>query len=186
MIDWVCLTRHNRLLSREASNTWSSYSCRCSNTDSCPFCLRRLMLIRKCLQMYPIHSIPLPQRQWKSNFRVNFNPRIIPVAVVPLPTAVWWGFRPIITCTEQQQHLHAEVLLVGHLQSDKLIADLQHLLTLVVHEGQLHALSERGETHRLHFKLFYSSCNSIGQWNQLWWLFAPHFHSNTTHIAFRH
>lgn len=48
-----------------------------------------------------------------------------------------------ITCTEQQQDLHAQVLVIGHLQSDKLITDLQHLLTLVGHEGQLHTLPER-------------------------------------------
>lgn len=50
-----------------------------------------------------------------------------------------------ITCTEQQQDLHAQVLVIGHLQSDKLVTDLQHLLTLVVHEGQLHTLSGRKE-----------------------------------------
>lgn len=48
-----------------------------------------------------------------------------------------------LTCAEQQQHLHAQVLLVGHLQTYKLTADLQHLLTLVVHEGQLHPLPGR-------------------------------------------
>ena len=42
------------------------------------------------------------------------------------------------TCAEQQQHLHAQVLVVGHLQPDKLAGDLQHLLTLVGHVGQLH------------------------------------------------
>lgn len=50
----------------------------------------------------------------------------------------------LITCAEQQQDLHAQVLLVGHLQSDELVADLQHLLALVVHERQLHALPEGG------------------------------------------
>lgn len=50
-----------------------------------------------------------------------------------------------ITCTEQQQDLHAQVLVIGHLQSDKLITDLQHLLALVGHKRQLHTLSERRE-----------------------------------------
>lgn len=48
----------------------------------------------------------------------------------------------MITCAEQQQHLHAEVLLIGHLQPHKLPADLQQLLTLVVHEGQPHAFPD--------------------------------------------
>lgn len=49
-----------------------------------------------------------------------------------------------LTCTEQQQDLHAQILVVGHLQPDKLIADFQHLLALVAHEGQLHTLPEWG------------------------------------------
>lgn len=49
-----------------------------------------------------------------------------------------------VTCAEQQQDLHAQVLVVGDLQPDKLVADLQHLLALVGHEGQLHSLSEEG------------------------------------------
>lgn len=49
------------------------------------------------------------------------------------------------TCAEQQQDFHAQVLFIGHLQPDKLITDLQHLLTLVVHEGHLHSLAEKRE-----------------------------------------
>lgn len=47
-----------------------------------------------------------------------------------------------LTCAEQQEHLHAQVLVIGDLQSDELVADLQHLLALVIHERQIHALSE--------------------------------------------
>lgn len=50
-----------------------------------------------------------------------------------------------VTCTEQQQDLHAQVLVMWHLQSDELVTDLQHLFALVGHEGQLHPLSERRE-----------------------------------------
>lgn len=46
-----------------------------------------------------------------------------------------------LTCAEQQQDLHAQILVVGHLQPDKLAGNLQHLLTLVGHVGQLHPLS---------------------------------------------
>lgn len=53
--------------------------------------------------------------------------------------------RGVITCAEQEKDLHAEVLLVGQLQPHKLFADVQHLHTLVVHEGQLHAFPDGGE-----------------------------------------
>ena len=50
------------------------------------------------------------------------------------------------TCAEQQQDLHAQVLVVGHLQPDELAGDLQHLLTLVGHVGQLHPVSGGEDT----------------------------------------
>lgn len=45
-----------------------------------------------------------------------------------------------LTCAEQQQDLHAQVLVVGDLQANKLVGDLQHQLALVRHVGQLHPL----------------------------------------------
>lgn len=45
-----------------------------------------------------------------------------------------------LTCAEQQQNLHAQILVVGDLQPDKLTGNLQHLLALVSHVGQLHPL----------------------------------------------
>ena len=45
-----------------------------------------------------------------------------------------------LTCAEQQQDLHAQILVVGNLQPDELAGDLQHLLALVGHVGQLHPL----------------------------------------------
>lgn len=39
------------------------------------------------------------------------------------------------TCAEEQEHFHAEILVVGHLQPDQLTGDLQHLATLVIHVG---------------------------------------------------
>ena len=60
------------------------------------------------------------------------------------------------TCAEQQQHLHAQVLVVGHLQPDKLAGDLQHLLTLVRHVGQLHPGPGRGTAQ--HNKLIIVRC----------------------------
>lgn len=51
--------------------------------------------------------------------------------------AGWFSF---LTCAEQQQDLHAQILVVGNLQPDKLAGNLQHLLTLVGHVGQLHPL----------------------------------------------
>lgn len=50
---------------------------------------------------------------------------------------------PSLTCAEEQQNLHAQVLVVGDLQPDKLTGNLQHLLTLVSHVGQLHPLPGR-------------------------------------------
>ncbi len=43
--------------------------------------------------------------------------------------------QPADTCAEEQEHFHAEILVVGHLQPDQLIGDLQHLVTLVTHVG---------------------------------------------------
>lgn len=43
-------------------------------------------------------------------------------------------------CAEQQQDLHAQILVVGNLQPDELAGNLQHLLALVGHVGQLHPL----------------------------------------------
>lgn len=45
-----------------------------------------------------------------------------------------------LTCAEQQQDLHAQILVVGNLQPDELAGDLQHLLALVGHVWQLHPL----------------------------------------------
>lgn len=45
-----------------------------------------------------------------------------------------------LTRAEQQQDLHAQVLVVGDLQAHKLAGDLQHQLALVRHVGQLHPL----------------------------------------------
>lgn len=50
-----------------------------------------------------------------------------------------WGFWRL-TCAEQQQDLHAQVLVVGNLEPDKLTGNLQHQLALVGHVGQLHPL----------------------------------------------
>lgn len=46
------------------------------------------------------------------------------------------------TCAEEQKDLHGEELVVGQLQSDKLLTHLPHAETQVVHGGQLHALPE--------------------------------------------
>lgn len=62
---------------------------------------------------------------------------LIPAAKSAAP---FGGAAPSLTCAEEQQHLHAQVLVVGDLQPDKLAGDLQHLLALVGHVGQLHAL----------------------------------------------
>lgn len=59
---------------------------------------------------------------------------------------LWLSKISFLTCAEQKKHLHAQVLVIGDLQSDELVADLQHLLALVIHERQVHALSE--ETRR--------------------------------------
>lgn len=45
-----------------------------------------------------------------------------------------------LTCAEQQQDLHAQILVMGDLQPNKLAGNLQHLLTLFGHVGQLHPL----------------------------------------------
>lgn len=46
-----------------------------------------------------------------------------------------WTLTTADTCAEEQEHFHAEIFVVGHLQPDQLIGDLQHLVTLVVHVG---------------------------------------------------
>lgn len=51
-----------------------------------------------------------------------------------------------LTCAEQQQDLHAQVLVVGDLQANKLVGDLQHELALVRHVGQLHPLPGRDDS----------------------------------------
>lgn len=45
-----------------------------------------------------------------------------------------------LTCAEQQQDLHAQILVVRDLQPDKFAGNLQHLLALVGHVGQFHPL----------------------------------------------
>lgn len=42
---------------------------------------------------------------------------------------------PSLTCAEKQQDLHAQILVVGDLQTNKLTGNLQHLLALVSHVG---------------------------------------------------
>lgn len=51
---------------------------------------------------------------------------------------------PRLTCAEQQEDLHAQVLVVGDLQAHELAGDLQHQLALVRHVGQLHPLPAGG------------------------------------------
>lgn len=60
-----------------------------------------------------------------------------------------------LTCAEQQQDLHAQVLIMGNLQPDELAGNLQHLLKLLGHVGQLHPLPDefkhkRVKTHKSH------------------------------------
>lgn len=67
-----------------------------------------------------------------------------------------------LTCAEQQQDLHAQILVVGNLQPDELAGDLQHLLALVGHVGQLHPLpvgiTQKQLKQRSSFKLIYKCC----------------------------
>lgn len=52
-----------------------------------------------------------------------------------------------LTCAEQQQDLHAQVLVVGNLQPDELAGNLHHLLKLLGHVGQLHPLPAGANQH---------------------------------------
>lgn len=61
-------------------------------------------------------------------------------SVAVLQLRGWGDVPPPLTCAEKQQDLHAQILVVGDLQTNKLIGDLQHLLALVSHVGQLHPL----------------------------------------------
>lgn len=58
-------------------------------------------------------------------------------------SALLWAVSGL-TCAEQQEDLHAQVLVMGDLQADELAGDLQHQLALVRHVGQLHPLPGGG------------------------------------------
>lgn len=46
------------------------------------------------------------------------------------------------TCGEEQQGLHAQILLVGHLEAGQLSGHHEHVLALFVHTREVHPLPE--------------------------------------------
>ena len=51
-----------------------------------------------------------------------------------------------LTNTEEKQCLHTEELFLGDLQEDQLLGEMSHPYAVLIHAGDVHAMSAEGKT----------------------------------------